>query len=348
MERSGRERWYWRCQVGGWGTYSLLNLLLASASGKLAEAAGPMVLLSVAGLLETHLLRARVKRRGWAQLPFARLVPRVLGASVLLGLGLTAFGLFQSLLLWRVMTPAQIVPGAAVYYLVTWSIVFLAWQLIYFTVQFFERWRQAEAARWQLTAAARTAELRFLQSQVNPHFLFNALNGVRALIVEDPARAQQAVTQLARLLRHSLASGEARTATLADELERVRDYLALEGLRLEERLRVRIEIAPDCLALPVPVLLLQTLVENGIKHGIARLPAGGEIAVEGRRDGEALSLRVTNTTATDGGRVEGPGVGLANARERLRLLFGAGASLGLEHPSPSLTAAQVRIPVARA
>src|SRR5690606_9276799 len=127
-------------------------------------------------------------------------------------------------------------------------------------------YRAAEVERWRLQAAVKDAELAALRAQVNPHFLFNSLNSIRALIVEDPARAQQVVTQLAALLRYTLQAGATSTVPLEAELHAVRTYLALESIRLEERLRYTIDVDDAVRQAPVPPMLVQTLVENGIKH----------------------------------------------------------------------------------
>jgi LytS/YehU family sensor histidine kinase len=184
---------------------------------------------------------------------------------------------------------------------------------------------------------------------VNPHFIFNSLNSLRALIDEDPARARQSVTQLANLLRYSLQSGQLETVPFEDELRVVNDYLALEQVRHEERLRLWLDIAPDTLALPVPPMLLQTLVENAVKYGISTRPEGGEIAIIARCEGGALRLTVTNpgevATAATTARAASTGLGLHNAAERLRLLFGERATLQLWAETPSLVVAEAVLPL---
>eukprot|EP01035_Chromulina_nebulosa_P015977 gene15977-21171_t len=155
--------------------------------------------------------------------------------------------------------------------------------------------------------------------QVLPHLSRHAAgwpsaDSLRALIDEDPARARQSVTQLANLLRYSLQSGQLETVPFEDELRVVNDYLALEQVRHEERLRLRLDIAPETLALPVPPMLLQTLVENAVKYGISTRPEGGEIAIIARCEGGALRLTVSNpgevATATSKSRAASTGVGL--------------------------------------
>jgi LytS/YehU family sensor histidine kinase len=209
-------------------------------------------------------------------------------------------------------------------------IVVFAWVAIYLAVAMQRRRYQAELSQARLGAALQSAELRLLKSQLNPHFLFNALNGVRALITEEPARARDAVTQLARMLRHTLASGDQDLVSLQVEMELVDDYLALESMRLAERLRVERDIAEAARGARIPAMLLQTLVENAIKHGIAELKEGGTLRIEARLAADELVLEVGNPAPATRADATTGGLGLKNARERLRLLFGPRASLQLE------------------
>jgi LytS/YehU family sensor histidine kinase len=126
----------------------------------------------------------------------------------------------------------------------------------------------------RLELALREAELRALEAQINPHFLFNCLNSIRALVIEDPPKAQDMITRFATLLRYNLNHESRHTVPLSAEAEVVADYLALEKVRFEDRLRLQIAIDPAVASLPVPPMILQTLVENALKHGIARLPQG--------------------------------------------------------------------------
>jgi LytS/YehU family sensor histidine kinase len=236
--------------------------------------------------------------------------------------------------------------------IVNGTMLFTGWFCVYFFYHLFDRYNRSEIERLRLSTNVKEAELRALKSQVNPHFIFNSLNSLRALIDENPTRAREAVTQLANLLRYSLQSGQLETVPFEDELRIVNDYLALEQVRHEERLRVKLDVAPETLTLPIPPLLLQTLVENAVKYGISTRPEGGEIAILARRENDALMLRVTNP-----GELRAPalwrrststGVGLRNAAERLRLLFGERATLQLREASPSLVIAEAIVPLALA
>jgi LytS/YehU family sensor histidine kinase len=170
------------------------------------------------------------------------------------------------------------------------------------------------------------------------------LNGVRALIADEPARAQDAVTQLARTLRYTLASNDDELVTLARELEMVNDYLALEGLRLADRLTVVRDIAPEAAQARVPVMLIQTLIENAIKHGIAELKEGGTLRIEAHVVNAELTIQIINPRPAGAPVPHAQGTGLKNSSERLRLLFGSRASLRLDLSHPGEATAEVHLP----
>ncbi len=214
------------------------------------------------------------------------------------------------------------------------------WTILYVALTGQRRSREKEV---RLQLAVREAELRALEAQINPHFLFNCLNSIRGLVVENPPLAQDMITRLANILRYNLQRDLAHTVPLASEVEVVTDYLALESVRLEERLKVRMTIEPEAAGVPIPPMLLQSLVENAVKYGIAPLPAGGELLVSARLDGDALVLEVDNPGRLADTHPDATGVGLANTRERLRILYGSRASLRLENRDGSV-AATVLVP----
>jgi LytS/YehU family sensor histidine kinase len=228
------------------------------------------------------------------------------------------------------------------------AMIYIGWMGLYFFYHLFDRFNRSEIERLRLSSYAKEAELRSLKSQLNPHFIFNSLNSLRALIEENPKRARQAVTQLANLLRYSLQSSQLETVPFEDELRIVNDYLALEQVRHEERLQVHLDIEPETLTLPIPPMLLQTLVENAVKYGISTRPAGGEIAIVARCENGSLRLRVSNPgDLVNAGRERGAstGLGLRNAAERLRLLFGDSASLQLRAETSELVIAEAFVPL---
>jgi Histidine kinase len=356
-ERAKARIYFW-CQVLGWGFFVTLQIVFTFVMAQ-AEAAresltviAQHVMVGAMGLLLSHYSRHLIARWGWKQLGWRALVPRMFALAVAQSLAWSLVGFGYSLGLCKITGtpwPSKYDPGLLI--LISWingTALLCGWQCIYFFYHLFDRFNRSEIERLRLATSAKESELRALKSQVNPHFIFNSLNSLRALIDEDPPRARLAVTQLSNLLRYSLQSGSLETVPFEDELRVVSDYLALEQVRHEERLRVRLDIAPDTLALPVPPMLLQTLVENAVKYGIATRPEGGEVAIVARCEGGALSIRVTNP-----GTLLGPtapatstGVGLRNAADRLRLLFGERASLQLRAEAPALVVAEAVLPLA--
>ncbi len=303
----------------------------------------------VLGFSLTHSVRYLFRRWGWKRLDWSPLLPRLFGIAVVLAGVLATAHLGLDVLVGRETWAATLTPNMM--FFVRWMqgmMTFTPWLFAYFFYHFSDRLSRSEFERLRLAASAKEAELRALKSQVNPHFIFNSLNSLRALIEEDPARARGAVTRLAGLLRYALQSGQLETVPLEDELHIINDYLALEQVRFEERLRVRLDVAPDTLALPVPPLLLQTLVENAVKYGIAPRPEGGEITIRTWREGDTLRLEVGNPGSlapTVPGEDGSTGLGIKNAAERLRLLFGDGASLQLHSAPSDGVRAEVTIPL---
>jgi LytS/YehU family sensor histidine kinase len=192
---------------------------------------------------------------------------------------------------------------------------------------------------------AQTSQFHALRSQLNPHFLFNCLNSLRELIDEDRDRAKQVIDQLSALLRYTLRADRVETVSLKEELAAVEDYLTLEKVRFEERLCTRLDIDPRSLEARLPPMLLQTLAENGVKHGIARLPEGGELVIVTHVLEGNLHVEITNTGKLSDAKEGSSAVGLDNARERLRLMYGDHASLTLEADGGSKVRAEVVIPL---
>ena len=339
-----RRHAYWICQIGGWSLLVISRVLLSSFFREVTwEHVAFNVVLGGSGLLITHLYRLVVRERGWTHLSLKQLIPRVvLAALVLATLTHLACDLVgRHLLELSIYEEIESETGMLLAAILNGWILFMLWSVIYFGVHAVWNYRQVEVDKWKLEAQAETARLKALKLQLNPHFFFNSLNSVRALIAEDPDRAQRMVTRLARLLRNTLQVDDVKTVPLEEELSTVRTYLELESVRFEDRLRYEIDASDDALTRPVPFLLVQTLAENGIKHGVARCQEGGVITVEAQVEDDDLWIRVTNPGTLD---TEEGGTGLANARERLRLLFGEKASLTVQNADPATVEATVVLP----
>jgi hypothetical protein len=207
--------------------------------------------------------------------------------------------------------------------------------------------RAAERRVLEAEVAAREAELTALKSQLNPHFLFNSLNSVASLAGTDPARARAMCIELADYLRGTISEGGARLHPLSRELAQVRRFLNVETVRYGDRLRVVESIDDACLANAVPPLILQPLVENALKHGIASMVEGGEVRIGAARVGGGMTVWVENPVDPDGGSRKGAGVGLANIRERLAKVFGDEARLRLRREGDTFRA-EITVPLVSA
>jgi LytS/YehU family sensor histidine kinase len=291
----------------------------------------------------THLLRRHIRRREWLALNLGRAGVRLLVAAVIVAT-IQAALIVVVQCLWT-QTPLSAASGS--FFLLMWgntTAAMCVWTALYAGSASLVRGRRLRQDAIALELGMREARLKALEAQIGPHFLFNCLNSLRGLILENPLQAQDMVTRLANILRHNLARDSHPSEPLGAQVEFTADYLALESIRFEERLRTRFEIEPDAQTAAVPAMLLQTLVENAVKHGISHLPAGGEVIIRAQFEADELVITVENT----GRLVESPRgstrVGIANLRERLRVLHGPAASLELAETPSNTVRATVRIP----
>ncbi len=207
--------------------------------------------------------------------------------------------------------------------------------------------RDAERRALELRVQAREAELRALKAQIDPHFLFNSLNAASALVGSDPAGARRMVLLLAELLRRSLRLGRMESIPLGEELAHAAAYLAVERVRFGDRLDVQEDVAEASRTCLVPALILQPLVENAVRHGIAQLLEGGAIRIEARRSGSLLRLAVENPCDPDHPPARGEGIGLSNVAARLRTLHGREARLTIA-PNPGRFRVELELPAVEA
>ncbi|MDP1580473.1 MAG: histidine kinase [Candidatus Didemnitutus sp.] len=354
-----KERLYVLGQSAGWGFFLLMQLLFirfferSSPAGSTMDMVARIAMVVAMGLLLTHYARTPIERWGWKEMSWRKLFPRIIALALLLSMTWSVLGYGFTYGVLQDPWPKGIHPFALLLIsILNGAIMMVGWLCIYFFYHVYERLQRLQVEQLRLAASAKEAELRALKSQVNPHFLFNSLNSLRALIEEDAPRARESVTRLANMLRYSLQSGQLETVPFDEELRIVEDYLALEQIRHENRLQVRWEIAANVHGHPLPPMLLQTLVENAVKYGISPRRSGGEIVISASCTDHALHLRVTNpgdlnapTSHAAAKAGSSTGVGLRNASERLKLLYGDRAKLTLLAESPERVAASLIIPL---
>ncbi len=325
---------YWLCQLAGWGSYTAFGTwATAQDHGWKPGLVVNWLIFFATILLLTHILRAQIRKRQWLNQPLRKSMPNLMVSAIIVGLCSAAQVIGLDALTARALENTSAVLSITAG--LSWMCIM--WTLCYVAIT-------ATRHRAETRASLREAQLRALEGQVNPHFLFNSLNTIRGMIVEDPAVAQDMVTRLANILRYNLAREKRSTAPLEKEIEVVADYLAIESIRFDDRLRVRMDIQPAAAQAQVPTMLIQTLVENAVKHGIGARTEGGEIVIRASIRNGALALEIVNSGQLSAPNERSTQIGLTNARERLRLLYGEQASLRLENRDPTNVAAMVSIP----
>lgn len=294
-----------------------------------------VVSLVVFSIACTHLMRYLFVQLNWLDLKPAPLIPRVAIASLVCSISISLLTTLASLLIdWDEFKSLSSL-GFLINVLAI-LVLILFWNAIYFTFHFFQKSRVQELNNLSLEASKNEIELKNLRSQLNPHFLFNSLNSIRALIELDPPKAKEAVTMLSGLLRRSLIMGKENLVRLDEELEMVSNYLELEKIRFEERLSVKWDIDSNLSGFMVPPFILQMLVENAIKHGISNLIEGGEILIETKRINDQIIITVMNTGTL--GKNPDTGIGIHNTRRRLDLQFKGTVDLELEQVDENVIA----------
>ena len=230
-----------------------------------------------------------------------------------------------------------------------WDIIFTfiliaLWLLLYMVWHFVEKNRNDQVDKLTLEKTVKELEVKTIKSHINPHFIFNSLNSIRALVDENPQRARKAITELSNILRSSLQAEKLETVPLQKELDLVKDYLELEQMRFEERLKVEFKIDEDTLEQPVPPMMLQTLVENAIKHGISKSITGGSIKVCSDFVGDNHELVVQNSGQIIG-EISDEGFGIKSTQDRLRFLYHGKAKFQIKNVNGDMVESKIIMPV---
>jgi LytS/YehU family sensor histidine kinase len=330
---------YWTYQLAGWLGYSAVGITINLLGG---APLGPLlaghVLFVLSGIGLTHLLRHEIHLRRSPNTPMSHLWPLLVSACIIIGFVLAALVIGVSVALdphstWDFMSA----------FALWWGMLLASGVWIILYVRFSEQRRQ-ELRENQLQLAVREARLLALETQINPHFLFNALNSIRALVEIDATRAQDMLTRLSNVLRNSLRLDDGHTVTLGSELENVADYLALETVRFADKLQSAVAVDEAASSCHVPRMVLQTLVENAVKHGIGQSKGPADLLIRASVNGRNLLIAVENTGMLVASHRAGIQLGLQNIQERLKLLYGNRASFKLEENGDRVVAT-LAIPV---
>ena len=278
-------------------------------------------ILITTGIVTTHIQRLSFIKLGWLDLRLPKLIPLLLFSSLLCSIVIASIDFFSDFLTNLNNTQnEEMVIFDLVLNVFAVMILVLFWNAIYFTFHFFQKSRKQEVSNLELAASKKESELKNLRSQLNPHFLFNSLNSIRALVDLDPEKAKTSISTLSNLLRQSLVLGKNNLVSISDELLLAKNYLDLEKIRFEERLNVKWEIDAQLENVEIPPFTLQMMIENAIKHGISNLEKGGIVEVRAYEDTDSVNIEVRNSGNLS--KVVDLGVGLKNIKQRLSLQYG--------------------------
>lgn len=338
-----KKKIYWILQIGGWSLYGFLNFLAyTTQSGRIdANDIIGTILQTTFYTLSTHGLRWIIKRRKWFSFPSIRLIPVILMTNFGLGIVNYLFLLATSYFMGTLILSVEIQLLNMAFSVLGPSAMYLLWSLLYFTYHYFEEYNKT----LQYEAVIKEIELNHLKSQLNPHFIFNALNSIRGLVDENPKKSKFAITQLSNILRNSLIVDKKRLIYFSEELETVKDYLGLESIRYEERLEVKMDISEETRNLKIPPMMIQTLVENGIKHGISRLKEGGRIYLDARVANGFLQIQIRNSGVYQNNLITESGFGIANTKKRLTLIYEDLASFRIFNESENTVLTEIKLPI---
>lgn len=341
---------YWWCQIIGWSVNVAISIFFVTTFGEASRLYIFSLLTScILGVIITHVMRLNIHSLKILEKPLknqiAYLITLTFVFAVLYGVSMEALDYLLGFNPERLQKYSKMQRLFFSSFNALWLL--LVWNMIYYIYHYVERNRSQEMDTFRLEAVVKELELKTIKAHINPHFIFNALNSIRALVDENPERARTAITELSNILRSSMQAEKMETVPLQQELDIVKDYLALEHMRFEERLQIEMDIDEDTLNQPVPPMMLQTLVENAIKHGISRQINGGLIKVVSEFNDHHHELIVQNSGTLNGHAHEKKeGFGIRSTQDRLNLLYQGKAQFQIKEINGNMVESKVIMPVA--
>jgi Histidine kinase len=337
---------FWPLQIGAWTLYGLATAIsyipFRHMLGQVVYKAALLCTIFLASFV-VHASCRFLWRRSF-RLASALAVSVVL--SYLLGVSCTVVSALVSLHVEHSREPLSWSLVAAEAFEAT--IVLIAWSALYFGIKHYGTVEEQRGRLMASEATAREAQLQALRYQLQPHFLFNTLNAISALVVsKQPDLATEMIAKLAGLLRNTLSFPETHVVTLREELAVTEEYLSIEQVRFGSRLAVSLSVSAKAYEAEVPRFLLQPIVENAIRHGIARCPNGGEVAIRASAVAAQLHIEIENdrSQGTLQAGETADGLGLANTRTRLETLYGASGSLTVSTPQRNRFLVSIQFPL---
>ncbi|RNI33239.1 hypothetical protein EFA69_02170 [Rufibacter immobilis] len=343
MTATRHHKWYWVCQAIGWTFYLFIGLLMSFLWFKKQQG---MYSVQFVGtgifLVLTHLQRHFSHRYRWIDLPIGKLVLLVLAynaaASMVCQVLVSVFMLSIGLFTWQ-----EYSFGYLVMYSANGLVILSFWSTLYFAFQAVQRWKQKEVEAYKLQLSLREAELQAIRSQLNPHFLFNSLNNIRSLVLVDQNKAREMITRLSAMMRYVIGYNRNNLVSVAEELEFLDNYVALEKIHFEDKLQFSAQVDTEAKKAAIPPLGIQLLVENAIKHGIGTKLEGGRIHLSLHRQNGHLQVQVENT-GTLATASSSKGIGIERLLERVSHSLEQKGAFALAQTSEHLVTATLTLP----
>lgn len=344
---------YWKCQIIGWSIVALYWGYSGSTGGRFYVTVALLHFITdvVMCIAITHAFRTISKKYRWQDLSFPKLLARIIPSVLLLGFVFMVLTI-SKLYLIHTNVRTNFTQSFSQYYHENSVAVYMGgirlmsiWLLAYYLYHYAQQKIKIIQENARLNLVAKEAQLNNLSAQLNPHFLFNSLNSIKSLVVEDPHESRRAIDLLSDLLRKSLYERDSMLISIKDELAIVNDYLELEKIRFEERLQIVIDIPEQLLSFPVIPFSIQILVENAVKHGINNQSDGGTISIKAGYEDSFVCMSVKNPGVLNKKSVSN-GLGLKNLRERLSLQFHDKASFSINQENNETVLATIMIPAA--
>lgn len=344
-----RNRVFWILQFLGWGFINSLSLLI------LKDISSELIIFSTIagmfiGIFSTTLLRWYLKRNvllnnfGFNEI--IKIAGSFLVTASLFGAMNFAFGyLYVKIGPSLTEKELQYFKNYDGFWIHVINSLFIigAWLVTYLVIKLLLKLNKDRIERLELNTSLKQAQLNTLKGQINPHFMFNSLNNIRALMLEDVDKSREMLTKLSEMLRFSLTNNNTNGIAVQEELEMVDNYIALSKIQLENRLQFHTKIDPQALQLQIPPMIIQLLVENATKHGISDLKDGGIINLNIEKNSDELRILVTNTGTLKISKGSTQ-LGLKNIRQRLNLLYGDKAAFKLTEVNNEVVA-EIKIPL---
>lgn len=340
---------FWAFQITGWSLLFLATIAVNLLRGKTEWITLFLALVMAGGGFGmTSLYRAYIKRGNFSASSLRSVLFPLFGGALITSLLWSALMVGSQYLAHLALPESAPVFDRAVLWLTAINnyFVVLIWAIIYFAWHYFRLAQTARLDRYKGEMAVRDAQLNTLKGQINPHFMFNALNNIRALMLEDVPRSREALLKLSELLRYSMTMTEKREVALREEINVVNDFLVLNKIQYESRLNYRIEVDEALQKAVIPPMIIQILVENSVKHGVSARPDGGEVRVSAERISDRLCIEVSNSgtwLSPSNDNRDNNGIGLPNVRRRLRLLYGDAANFHIRQEGENVIA-RIEIP----